>query len=168
MNLLLIGFMGVGKSTVAEKLAQTLAMPLIDLDALIEQRIGMPIKDYFEKFGETAFRQVETAVLQENLTIEAVIATGGGVVLKAFNRKLLQKHPRVVYLTASDQHIVQRLHNDQRNVRPLILEKTPEEILAIAKERESYYQEAATIVVDTSDKTPEAIVAEIKERLSLV
>ncbi|MEG3033518.1 MAG: shikimate kinase, partial [Enterococcus sp.] len=111
-SILLIGFMGAGKSTIGNTLAKKLGYPLIDLDDLITEKIGMPINAYFNQHGEAAFRQVETAVLKDNLTTDAIVATGGGIVVNELNRNLLKSHPQVIYLQADSETLIRRIKND--------------------------------------------------------
>lgn len=167
-SILLIGFMGAGKSTIGSLLAEALGRPLIDLDDLITDKIRMPINDYFAQFGEEAFRQVESSVLKNNLTTEAIIATGGGVVANTINRSLLKAHPNVVYLKAEPKILVARIKNDTKNIRPLATEKSEAEIVSLLKERLNYYEESAALSIETTNRHPKDIVEEIIERLSKV
>lgn len=89
-TIVLVGYMGAGKSTVAKLLAEKLAMPIVDLDKKIEESAQLPIPDIFAKQGEAAFRKLESQVLQESLQQTGIIATGGGVVLSKTNRDLLK------------------------------------------------------------------------------
>ncbi len=165
-GILLIGFMGAGKSTVGAKLAKILTRSFVDLDQAIETEIGMSISEYFATAGEGAFREVETAALAKALAGDDVVACGGGIVLKELNRDMLKEHPTVIYLKADPDHLYQRILQDQVNKRPLADDKTAAEVRAILQPRLPLYEEAAVIKVDTTGKTPTQIAAEILERLA--
>lgn len=160
-SIVLIGFMGAGKTTIAQLLADKTGLSLFDLDALIVEEIGMSIQDYFDLYGEPAFRKMETEVLGRCADLEGVISTGGGIVLKEANRKILKQMPQVVYLQTDADELVERLAGDQENVRPLVLSKTPEEIKAIYVPRIPLYEESAGLIVDTTGKTPEKVAEDI-------
>lgn len=166
-SILLIGFMGAGKSTVGSLLAQKLNWPMIDLDDLITEKIQMPINDYFDQFGEATFRQVESNVLKDNLRTKAIIATGGGIVVSALNRSLLKAQPKVIYLKTEPQTLVTRIKNDTKNIRPLATEKSEGEIISLLNGRLTHYEDSAAIVVETTERSPEEIVEEIMERLAM-
>ena len=100
-NIILIGFMGSGKSSVGHELSQNLGYPIVDTDALIEKRAGKPIVKIFEDEGEEAFRDLETAVLrqlEDDRTSRRIIATGGGIIVSAENREALRRLGFVVWL----------------------------------------------------------------------
>lgn len=164
-SIILIGFMGAGKSTIGRQLARRLSKELIDLDAQIVEAIHMPIADYFDQFGEAAFREQETAILAELATKDGILATGGGIVLRPENRTLLKQQPAVIYLTADTQVLIERIQQDTENIRPLAENKQPAEIAAILDQRIAFYEESAGHILDTTNKTPEEIVSEIIERL---
>lgn len=159
MPKVLIGFMGAGKTTIGSLLDPAFA----DMDALLVQRLGMPISDYFALFGEDNFRQQESLLLQELLNQESsVISTGGGIVLKPENRELLKKNPCNIYLRIDFNRLYQRLATDPVNKRPLFLDKSQEEFQALFEQRLPLYEEVATHVLDVADKTPEEIVEMIR------
>lgn len=159
--IILIGLPGSGKSTIARLLSRRLGIPLVDLDQMIESEIGMPIRDYFEKNGEPAFRLVEAEVLQSvsQRTDRLVLATGGGVVLRAENRQVLQGG-WVVYLSSHPKDLVRRLRNDQ--VRPLLqgvdAYKTLMQLYAV---RHPLYSELADVVVVTVGRSASQIATEL-------
>src|SRR6266851_4297715 len=112
-NLFLIGYRGTGKTTVARILAHRIGWTWIDADAALEERFGCSIRIIFEEEGEAGFRQKEAALLEELCcSREQVIATGGGVVLRAANRERLRAAGRVVWLTAAARVLWQRLQAD--------------------------------------------------------
>ena len=113
--------MGSGKTTIGTLLAEKLAVSLVDLDELFEQKYATTITQYFEKYGESHFRQAETKLLQEQLTVSKaqVISTGGGIILNQRNRTLLKNAGNVIFLEASIAELYQRVIHDEKNVRPL-------------------------------------------------
>ncbi|WP_430609084.1 shikimate kinase [Enterococcus sp. DIV0876] len=160
-GIVLIGFMGAGKTTIGGLLAKETGMMQIDFDDLITAEIGMSIQDFFALHGESAFREIETRILAQTLTRPEIISTGGGIVLKEENRQLLKKMPRVIYLKTDPAELINRLQADTKNVRPLVLSKTPTEILAVYQPRIPFYEESASLVVETTGKAPHEIVTEI-------
>ena len=158
MAKVLLGFMGAGKSTIARKLDPD----FVDMDALLEDRLGMPIARFFEEKGEAAFRQVESEILADLLKTDQVVSTGGGVVVSSRNRDLLKKNPDNIYLKADFETLYQRISADKDNQRPLFLKNSKEELLAIFKERQSWYEEVASQIVDVSSLTPDEITEELK------
>lgn len=166
MSILLIGFMGAGKSTVGRLLAEQLAKPFRDLDQLVEETTQKTIPQLFEE-GEVVFREAETKALIAALGKDQVIACGGGIILKEANQALLQAHPQVVYLKGQSDALFRRIQKDEANVRPLATEKTVAEMQEILAPRLPLYQSAASIEVETTGKAPQEIVQEIVERLGL-
>lgn len=159
MPKILLGFMGAGKTTIGRLLDPAFA----DMDALLVQRLEMPISDYFTRYGEESFRLQESLLLQELLDGQSsVIATGGGIVLKQENRELLKKNPCNIYLRIDFDRLYQRLATDPVNKRPLFLAKNQEEFRALYEQRLPLYEEVATHVIDVTDKTPEKIVEMIR------
>lgn len=158
MAKVLLGFMGAGKSTIARELDPN----YIDMDVLIEKRIGMSIAEFFAEKGEGAFRQIESEVLAELLKTEQVVSTGGGVVISPLNRDLLKTNSDNIYLKADFETLYQRISADKNNQRPLFLSKTKEELQKIFQERESWYEEVASKVVDVTRLSPEEIAEELR------
>ena len=158
MAKVLLGFMGSGKTTIARKLDSD----FVDMDALLEDRLGMPIARFFEEKGEAAFRQVESKVLADLLKTDQVISTGGGVVISPRNRALLKQNPDNIYLKADFEILYQRISADKDNQRPLFLKNSKEELAAIFKERQAWYEEVASLVVDVSKLNPDEIIEELK------
>lgn len=144
---------GSGKSTVGRQLARQLGWRLVDSDTEIEQRIGMPIRVFFEQQGETAFRDIEEAVIARLARLErTIIATGGGAVLRAANRRALAEHTHVVYLRSTPEELHRRLRHDTQ--RPLLKVADPlRRLRDLFRERDPLYREAAQFVIETGRPT---------------
>ena len=158
MAKVLLGFMGVGKSTIARGLDPD----FVDMDALLEDRLGMPIARFFEEKGEAVFRQVEEEVLADLLKTNQVVSTGGGVVVSQKNRDLLKENSDNIYLKADFETLYQRISADKDNQRPLFLNNSKEDLEAIFNERQIWYEEVASQIVDVSRLSPEEIIEELK------
>lgn len=161
-NIVLVGFMGTGKTTVGELLATKLGWKLIDVDREIEARCHMPMSKIFSEYGEPFFREMETAVIK-SLTLNdgMVVATGGGAVLRDENIAALRQCGTIVRLNAQAELIVKRLEQDQRVVRPLLSRPDKlQTVVTILAERQSRY-ELADFSVDTDHLTPAEVVRKI-------
>lgn len=164
-NIILIGFMGCGKTSVGMRLAKNLALDFLDTDTLIVEKSGMPIAEIFEKNGEDAFRRMETECLQELLSKQgngAVLSVGGGLPIREENRKLLAKLGHVIYLKASPEVVYNRVRNDKS--RPLLQTTNPRgRIMDLMNARKRYYEEAADSIIEVDNKGFSQIMNEIKE-----
>ncbi|PKM96165.1 MAG: shikimate kinase [Firmicutes bacterium HGW-Firmicutes-1] len=160
-NVILIGFMGSGKSTIGKILAQRLEVNWMDMDIEIEKGEGTSIQEIFELKGEEYFRQLETEYLKNLLNKESsIISTGGGIVLREENRILLKEIGTVVFLHTDSTQIIQNLKDDTK--RPLLKgDNVEEKIVKLLDERESSYLNAANIIIQTTGKSIDNVVDEI-------
>ena len=158
MAKVLLGFMGAGKSTIARGLDPD----FVDMDAMLEERLGMSIARFFEEKGEAAFRQLEEEVLADLLKTDKVISTGGGIVISPRNRALLKQNPDNIYLKADFETLYQRISADEDNQRPLFLKNSKEGLAAIFNERQAWYEEVASQIVDVSSLNPDEIIEELR------
>ena len=162
----LVGYRGTGKSTVAALLADRFGCAWADADAVLEERLGTTIAALVRERGEAAFRDAETAILRDLLAADlGVLATGGGVVLRAENRDLLRQHGRpVVWLTAPADVIRGRLAADPLTAdrRPGLVGGDPlAEIDGALAAREPLYREVADAAFDTAGTTPVEVAGRI-------
>lgn len=147
-HIALVGLPGSGKSTIGRYLSRRWSMPFVDVDTAIEEQIQCTIREFFAKEGEEAFRAVEEEVLVRLLAGErkAVIATGGGAVLRRTNRDQLVQHAQVIYLSAAPHEIARRLQKDTQ--RPLLQVGDPlQRLLDLHAIRDPLYREVANFVV---------------------
>ena len=158
MAKVLLGFMGAGKSTIARGLDPN----YLDMDSMIEKRLGMSIAEFFAEKGESAFRQIESEVLAELLQRDQVVSTGGGVVISQRNRDLLKTNSDNIYLKADFEILYQRISADKDNQRPLFLKNSKEELAAIFQERQAWYEEVASRILDVTKLSPEEIIEELR------
>ncbi|SNH50868.1 prephenate dehydratase [Streptococcus pneumoniae] len=158
MAKVLLGFMGAGKSTIARGLDPN----YLDMDALIEKRLGISIANFFAEKGESAFRQVESEVLADLLQTDQVVSTGGGVVISQRNRDLLKTNTDNIYLKADFETLYLRIATDKDNQRPLFLNNSKEELVAIFQERQAWYEEVASRGLDVTKLSPEEIIEELR------
>jgi shikimate kinase len=147
--LVLIGMPGSGKSTVGRQLGRRLGLPFFDSDHVIEQRIGCRIREFFEREGEAAFRDVEQDVLKELTTGDGrVVATGGGAVLRAENREQMRRAGQVIYLRSTPEELYRRVRHDTS--RPLLQVDDPlGRLRALYAERDPLYRETAHFTIET-------------------
>ncbi len=164
-NILLIGFMGAGKSTVADYMKKAYSMDVVEMDQIIAERQGLSISEIFEKYGEEFFRDLETALLVEMQSRKnVVISCGGGVPMRERNVKEMKKNGRVVLLTAKPETILERVKDDHN--RPLLEgKKNVEYIAELMEKRREKYQAAADLIVETDGRTAEEICGEIIRKL---
>mgnify|MGYP001824849480 CR=1 FL=1 len=160
-NIVLIGFMGSGKSTIAKSLASELDKKVIDMDHEIEREEGRSIADIFKEDGEVYFRDLETDFLERMKGKKnKILSTGGGVILREENIKLLNHIGTVVFLQADVNHIYNNVQGSTN--RPLLdVNDVLGEIQVRLEAREPYYLGAANVIIQTSGKTVDAITREI-------
>ena len=162
----LVGLPGSGKSTVSKQLAKLLHCKVIDSDALIEEYVGCSIAQYFEREGQDAFRDLETQALQEIVQMQEsmVLATGGGIILRAANRTLLKERCFVVYLHAEPAQLYVRLKNDR--TRPLLQNTDIQAKLdELYSERHVLYAEVAHLQVESTLQSAQVLAEQIAASL---
>lgn len=170
MHIYLMGYRGSGKSTVGQRLAHRLGLPVVDTDAVIESTAGQSIREIFAAEGEDGFRAREQAVVEQvaATVTPCIIALGGGAVLRAANQQVIQRTGRVVWLTGSPDALLTRIQADTTTAqrRPSLSRSSDyDEIVEILAVRSPIYQRLANLTVDTDGRTPEEIVADIADWL---
>lgn len=155
----LIGFMGCGKSTIGEGIQQKYGKEFVDTDTLIVKTQKQEIKDIFRIEGEKAFREYETKALKEASSY-AVVATGGGIIQKEENVRIMKENGVIIYLQTSFKEIVKRLENDE--LRPLWNKSKTEEMEKLFKEREFLYEDCADYTIITEEQTFEEILKRVR------
>jgi len=170
-NIILVGLMGAGKSTIGRNLAKQLKMDFYDSDRLIEERTGVDISTIFEIEGEQGFRDREEDTIAELCQMNNIIlATGGGSVLRETNRKNMQQGGHVVYLRTTADLLYSRIRHDKS--RPLMQTQSPRDTLKkLLDDREPHYLEVADTVIMTGKQKVKVIVKKVahilKEKLDL-
>lgn len=180
MLIVLVGLPGGGKSTVGRQLARRLGVRFLDADTVLEERIGMPIRSFFELHGEQAFRDLEEQVLDELTQPRApavgeaedgkarglVLATGGGAVLRPANRERLQARGTVVYLRSTPEELHRRLRHDTQ--RPLLQVADPmAKLKELYQQRHPLYEQTAHYAVDTGRPSVGSLVNMIAMQLEM-
>ncbi|MGC8511952.1 MAG: shikimate kinase [Acidimicrobiales bacterium] len=162
MIVVLMGFMGAGKTTVGCMLAEKLGLPFVDIDILVEQRSGRRVRDIFSEDGETEFRRLEHETIVEVLSgTDAVVALGGGAVEHPGTREALRS-ATAVHLEVSYEEALLRIGND--DLRPMMARP---DIRDVYDRRLGAYSEAADFSVKTDLRRPEEVVEELAGNLSL-
>lgn len=165
-NVILIGFMGCGKTTVGLKLSYKLRMPVEDTDKFIEQREGRSISKIFAEDGEAYFRDLETKTLEQfrDRNYTRIISVGGGTPVNPVNRELMKQCGTVVYLRVKPETVYERLKGD--TTRPLLQCEDPlTKIRTLLEARKEAYEDAADIIIDADDKNMEEVLAELTAQL---
>ena len=158
-NIVLVGFMGTGKTTVGRLLSKQTGMPLVDMDSKIEERAGKAITKIFAEDGETYFRSLERAIVRELSSMDGqIVSTGGGIVLDPDNIPDYEKSGLVVCLLASAETILERVRHD--DTRPLLAGDKQGKILQILETRRPLY-EAIEHKINTDGLESETIAAQI-------
>ena len=160
-HLLLIGFMGAGKSMVGRRVAHVLGMPFIDLDEEIERASGTSVAEIFAAEGERTFRAAESAALASLADVEpAVVACGGGVVVDDENRRILRELGHVIYLRVEADEALARIGDTSG--RPLLAHGDAATMAStLLGARETLYRTTADAVVDTSGTAPAHVADEV-------
>ena len=161
-NIILVGFMGTGKTSVGRRLSQRLKMPYLDTDEIIEQSAGRRITDIFAQHGESYFRELESQAVQKISGLDMhVISTGGGIVLRAGNLEVLKRNGLVFCLKATSEEIWARVKNETH--RPLLKAPAPvEKIRKMLEAREAYYA-LADYTIQTDGLPIEQVTDEVIE-----
>jgi shikimate kinase len=169
-NIVLIGFMGSGKTSIGRIVAQRLGFQFVDTDAVIVERAGMQVAEIFERHGEAWFREQETATLRSlSILNRAVISTGGGVVTREENHALLRELGFVVWLTASEDVIFERVSRNTK--RPLLQTPNPRTtVQELLEKRRGLYEAVAQFTLDTTtlahETTASTLIAEARRAFS--
>ena len=161
----LIGFMGCGKTTLGHKLASRLNYPFMDLDHILEAQAGMTIAEYFSKFGEDAFRKLESEILKKtNYPEHAVVSTGGGLPCFFDNMQWMNAHGKTIYIKLSPKTLAARLENEKAE-RPVLNGQHGEALVTFIAdkltEREKFYNKAA-VIADGLSLTAEKVEGILK------
>lgn len=166
-SLALVGMPGSGKSTVGRYLSRRLGLPFFDSDHVIEERLGCSIREFFEREGEQAFRDVEEEVIRGlSVAASGVLATGGGAVLREANRRCLREAGHVVYLRSTPEEIVRRVRHDTQ--RPLLQGGDPlGRLRTLYAERDPLYRETAHFIIETGRPSVPTLVNMIVMQLEL-
>lgn len=164
-HIVIIGFMGSGKTRVGKSLSKELELPFVDVDKVITKRMHMSVKDIFDRFGEAFYRALETTVIKEMIHLDErmIVSLGAGLPMQEQNKKYINQLGTVVYIKGSYETLSKRL-SDTHN--PIAEEENHEEkIKKLLKQRDPVYAGFADIQVVTGVKPFEGLVAEIKEKL---
>ena len=163
MRIILIGFMGVGKTSVGKKLAKNLEVDFIDTDCEIEKYANRTIPDIFEIYGENHFRELETKVLKDLIQKDdIIISTGGGIIISKENREILKDEEKIIFLDANAETIIEHLSKEV-NKRPLLkdsenLHKRINELMSM---RYNKYKEVCDIRIDVNGKNIDEVISQI-------
>ncbi|MEY2518567.1 MAG: shikimate kinase [Verrucomicrobiota bacterium] len=165
-SIVLIGFMGAGKSSTGRALGGKTGLPRFDTDEMVSTRFALPVSEIFARFGEEKFREAETEALRQLANKRpAIIVTGGGIVLRPENVKLLRELGTLVCLEADEETLFRRI--SRRATRPLLQTENPRATMAeLWRIREPLYRDAADVRLDTSrlthDEVADAVLRKIE------
>ncbi len=161
--IVLIGFMGAGKSSVGLELSRLTDLPLYETDEAVAAEAGMAVQDFFEAHGEAFFRDAESAALRGMPSDGAIVSTGGGIVVRPENLELLQRLGFIVYLEADEAALVSRLRDDTER-RPLLRDDDISATVArLLREREPLYRTLADLTINTVHLQPDEIAQKITQ-----
>ncbi len=165
--IVLIGFMGSGKSSVGRELAARTGRPRYDTDEMVAARYGFSIAEIFAQHGEEAFRAAETEALAQVPERAAIVVTGGGIVLRAENVERLRRFGIIVHLAADEETLFERA--SRRQIRPLLQTENPRQTLSeLLRVRAPLYQQAADVTIDTSELRQTDVADRILEQIAEV
>lgn len=164
-NIMLIGFMGCGKSTVSSYLKEMLEMKVLEMDDFIAQKEGMSINSIFEKYGEQYFRDCESRLLIELQSQQGlVVSCGGGIILREENIYHMKKNGKIILLEASPEAIYARVKNSTE--RPILNDNMSVAFISeLMEKRKEKYLKAADIIINTNNKTIQEICEELLQKL---
>ncbi len=164
-NVFLIGFMGAGKSTIANELERKLEMNRVEMDAMIVEKQGMSISEIFDEYGEIYFRNLESNCLIELQKVkQSIVSCGGGVVMRSDNADHMKKNGRIVLLTATPETILERVKDSHD--RPILNNNMNVEFISdLMSKRKERYEEVADVIVQTDGKSTDQICDEIIAKL---
>ncbi|HME52942.1 MAG TPA: shikimate kinase [Candidatus Lokiarchaeia archaeon] len=164
-NICLVGFMGTGKSTAGNLVAQQLGKQYIETDALIEQKAGKSIPEIFSEDGEIHFRELEIETIREAASnVDTVFSLGGGAVLNQINMMYMRQSSVIICLEARPEIILDRILQDGKETRPLLAKNDPlQEIKKLLATRAPFYAMATipNLVIDTSDRGIDEVAVQI-------
>lgn len=165
-HIYLIGFMGVGKSSIARRLSGMLRLPMLEMDEALEKREGISISEIFKRCGEEYFRNLETALLRSIKEEPAsIVSCGGGAVLREENLRLMRESGVIVQLTAAPESILKRVRHSLN--RPILNgNMNVDYIRGLLEKRAPLYEKAADFSISTDEKSIEEICQEIEKLLS--
>ena len=165
-HIVIIGFMGSGKTKVGKRLAKDFNLPFIDVDRIVSKKMNLTMKEIFERFGEPFYRALETTVIKALIDDpeQKVISLGAGLPMQEQNAKYIKKLGTVVYLKGSYATLKKRLENSSNN--PLIEgEDKEDKIKKLLKQRDPVYAKFADVEMVTGDKPFEELIAQLEEKL---
>jgi len=149
---ILIGMMGAGKSSVGRALSELTGRPFLDTDLMLQNRLGRPITQIFQVYGEDAFRDHETSILKSLEPHPAILSTGGGIVIREANWAELRRLGLIIYLKAKPETLIARLEASKKKRPLLALEEWPERVRELLAHREPLYEQADLVVeMDDAD-----------------
>jgi shikimate kinase len=167
VSLSLVGMPGCGKSTVGRQLARQLGLAFVDSDHEIESRTGMPVRAFFERHGEEAFRDLEQEVIDTLAGLDGqVLATGGGAVLRPSNRDALHSRTHVLYLRTTAEELFRRLRHDTQ--RPLLQVDDPlKRLRELFRERDPLYRRTAHFVIESARPSVPSLLGMVLMQLEM-
>lgn len=162
-NMILIGFMGSGKTTVGRELSKMLKMDFVDMDAEIEKRENKSIKEIFDSDGEEYFRKIERELFTSYEGRYGLILAAGGGIVESVEAEAIRKFDKVVFLHATKEELLRRTKDSQR---PLLMVDDVDKVFdELMDKRQSLYENASDLIIQTTDKKIKNICKEIVEMI---